>query len=488
MKIELNISNLDVKIREGSLSICLFNRVENQYIIFYKNLETNNIYFECNDQSNAAYNCVQSVYLDGNLFFIILNDHGIKTLGIEQVEVHLSFSRPMYNDFLDAIQRIFLLLEISSQPFEASKPPVIKYEKIKALDLSGKNLSLPPDDLGNYINLEALNLLANPQLDLEATIEVLAKIGSLKTLKVHIVGKLAANLNKLKSLEMLHIEGAADFETWPEDTEQLKDLNYLYLQSNEDINLPDAITNFSNLTSLEVRAQRWTLPEHFYKLNKLSILDLFYCTNNHFPKEMEQMTSLKKIYLGYNNDRDDGQVLESFSHILSLNTLEIALKEIPESIASLTQLESLTLYSKYGPNHELKITEEFCQLTKLESLKFIGCNNIVFPKNISKLNSLKELIFDRCNFEKLPDGLSLLKNIHTLSINECPNLQYLSEEIANMRSIRRLFINENSNLKTLPIEFNTITYLNEIQLLDNGILENIPDHWLNKLQNEMIFK
>src|SRR5690606_17661005 len=91
-----------------------------------------------------------------------------------------------------------------------------------------------------------------------------------------------------------------------------------------------------------------------------------------------------------------------------LNISKKKLKEIPESIGNLENLE----YFCFNPFNSVKFPDSFCNLKKLKKLILYGDGINSLPENIGNLENLEEIRLEEClNIKKFPPSMCNLKNL-----------------------------------------------------------------------------
>lgn len=478
------ITEIEFQHNQHEIAVLLTHPKKETIIILSKNILSSENYLEWNDQSNAVYDRIGKVQIDGNTLLIQLNEKGTEKLGHNSIQVTLSFPENKYKVFLEKMHLIFdKCLHIKDKVFIPTKSKSIDYSAIKYLNLSGKNLTLPPDNLEQYIALEKLIIRDNPQLDVNATFAVLAKLPHLKQLQIAVYGALPADLSKLAALESLHIEGEPDLATLSTDIGNLKKLNYIYLQSTKDIILPQQFSDLTALEFMHIRTNRWTLPENFYKLSHLKYLDLYNCDITVFPSEMNQMTHLETIILGKNQERDDSVLFAILGTLPALRTIEADVSSLPESIAACTQIDKLNITGDDDSGRKFYIPESMGLLTQLKSLSLENCVLDTLPDCLFELNSLQELHLINCTFKEIPVQISKLKHLEEISIIDCPEFSEIRQEFSTLPSLRKIYFENVPSLKYLPTEVQQLTGIEEVYLSDYENIKNVPEHWINIMDN-----
>jgi len=150
-------------------------------------------------------------------------------------------------------------------------------------------------------------------------------------------------------------------------------------------------------------------------LEKVTLLILSYTELTEVPKELENLTQLRKLYL-WNNKLTDVKGLEKFTKLERLNLSGNQLTELPKGLEKLTQLRSLHL----GSNKltDVKDLEKLTQLTTLS----LNANKLTdVPKELAKLTQLRKLELHNNKLTSLK-GLENLTQLTILELRDNPNL------------------------------------------------------------------
>lgn len=179
-------------------------------------------------------------------------------------------------------------------------------------------------------------------------------------------------------------------------------------------------------------------------------LDEIYISNKElkkYPKEVEELLHLKKIYFNINQLSNIG------SGICSLNKLEILslhsnnFKKFPREILCLENLKKL-----YFDKNKLKrISSKIHKLHKLEEFN-LGNNKLKkLPNDFSKLTELKWLDLRDNKLETLPDDFHQLKNLETLILwdNKFKNIP---KTLYSMKHLKTLFIDSGNTISKSELE------------------------------------
>lgn len=301
---------------------------------------------------------------------------------------------------------------------EAKKTPL----KVITLDISEQKFSEFPKEILGFINLETLRI--NGTFFKELPVEI-------------------KNLNKLKVLEFNHLEKPnLEFTELPESIATLKNIEYLGL-----IGLPNL--KWNNCMEL---------------LSRLPKLDNIALMKNNFtvlPAGIDKLTTLKKIWLGGNNNLNASEVFDKLPNIEQVGFGGSQFSKLPDNMSNATELFNLWLANN-------KITS----VTPL-------INN----------HKLVSITLDRNDLHEPPSDLGNLDSVKYLSLNKNPdiNLVTLANELSKMKNLTHLSLNSN-NISTLPEEFYKLTSLEVLSLKNNSFDNNQRTIIQEKLPNtKLIF-
>jgi len=137
------------------------------------------------------------------------------------------------------------------------------------------------------------------------------------------------------------------------------------------------------------------------------------------------------------------------------------LKNLPEGICCLTNLEILELSNNYLKS----IPEGITCLSKLKIL-YLGANRLkIFPEGICDLTNLRDLHINFNQLKSIPEEIRCLTNLETLSI--CTNqLKRLPEGISGLTNLQNLYLADNK-LKSIPEGIHCLVGLEALILQGN---------------------
>lgn len=151
-----------------------------------------------------------------------------------------------------------------------------------------------PEELFDLENLEGLNLLGCPIINLPSRISKLKKLSSLNLSETKIE-ILPEELFGLKNLEKLYISGCPIEELSPE-IHRLKKLSLLFLHGTKISYIPSEVFQL-NLKELSLAANVTNMLDGIEKLKKLSTLILLESELIELPSCIGELTELEEIYL-----------------------------------------------------------------------------------------------------------------------------------------------------------------------------------------------
>jgi Leucine-rich repeat (LRR) protein len=167
------------------------------------------------------------------------------------------------------------------------------------------------------------------------------------------------------------------------------------------------------------------------------------------PKELEQITNLKRLYLYENSlytlEKQCGvDSSDTISKLVNLQTLELGMNKLstlPESIGNLVNLLSLS----------------------------VAHNNIkILPDSIVKLVNLAQLDLRMNKLSTLPESIGNLVNLRQLSLNN-NQLAVIPESIGNLVDLEVLHLDRNK-LTTLPESIGELVNLKTLNLQRNNLV------------------
>lgn len=270
-------------------------------------------------------------------------------------------------------------------------------EQVRKLDLSGKDLSVIPDEVFLLPNLETLDLNNNKFVALPESIE---RLSSLR----HIIAK----NNQLTTL--------------PESIRQLRHLCYLRLDHNQFTSVPASIRQLIRLHYLHLaHNQLMALPEWIGELTALASFSVAYNHLTVLPESIGQLTAVTHASFAYNHLRTIPESIRGLSAVTHLAFNGNSLTALPESIRELRTLITLDLRF----NRLRTLAEWIGELTALVRLDLDFNSLTTLPESIGRLEAPFVLSVEYNQLGTLPEWVErLLVEVEeatpfTVSEDEC---------------------------------------------------------------------
>ncbi|WP_442947684.1 leucine-rich repeat domain-containing protein [Nostoc sp.] len=214
-----------------------------------------------------------------------------------------------------------------------------------------------------------------------------------------------------------------------------------------------------------------------------------YLRNNQvteLPEAIASLTQLQTLNLSDNQLTELPEAIASLTQLQTLNLFYNQLTELPEAIASLTQLQQLSLSS----NKLTKLPEAIASLTQLQTLNLNNNQLTTLPEAIASLTQLQQLYLSSNKLTKLPEAIAYLTRLQTLNLSY-NQLTQLPEAIAFLTQLQQLSLSYNQ-LTQLPEVIASLTQLQQLDLSYNQLTE-LPEaitsltqlQTLNLLCNEL---
>nr|CRH07284.1 Conserved protein of unknown function. Containing small GTP-binding domain and Leucine-rich repeat (LRR) domain [Candidatus Magnetococcus massalia] len=241
-----------------------------------------------------------------------------------------------------------------------SKLAEARMQGIKALDLSGLDLTELPDEIGLCTNLETLDLSDNQLSEIPLTLGHLDRL-QLLDLRGNKLRVLPENMVKLQNLAFLRL-GYNQFSAFPQSICHLGKLRRLILRGNRLEQLPDELTQLSQLQELSLHDNRLsTLPDSLNQLEQLETLLLAGNQIRTLPESFAQLPALKRLDLSRNRITDLPPELGGLRHLAWLDLRDNRLP-VPASLladvqepAKIIEGYHRALASERRPLHEAKL-------------------------------------------------------------------------------------------------------------------------------------
>ncbi|XP_022766430.1 receptor protein-tyrosine kinase CEPR1-like [Durio zibethinus] len=387
--------------------------------------------------------------------------------------------------------------------------------ELRVLDISHNNLH------GNFLNgivncslLEDFNMSS---IHLRATLPNFSKMTSLRVLDLsynHFTGDFPMSITNLTNLEVLYFNENNELNLWqlPENISRLTKLRVMvFTTCRLHGRIPASIGNMTSLVDLEFSGNLLSgqIPKELGLLKNLQQLELYY--NQHLsgtiPEELGNLTELIDLDMSVN--RLSGSIPVSICRLPKLQVLQLynnsLTGEISGVIADSTTLAILSLYGNFlsgqipknlgqsSPMIVLDLSEnnlsgplptEVCRGGKLLYLlvldnKFSG----KLPDSYANCKSLIRFRVSNNHLEgPIPEGLLGLPHASIIDLADNNFTGPFQNSIGNARNLSELFMQNNKISGVLPPEFSQTISLVKIDLTNNLLSGPIPSE-IGNLKN-----
>jgi len=203
-------------------------------------------------------------------------------------------------------------------------------------------------------------------------------------------------------------------------------------------------------------------------------LDLRGLDLKEIPNYIENLTQLEYLNISYNLLEELPEWINKLQELKVLIMTENQFKELSEVIGELKNLEEL-----YARGNQIEtIPESIGNLRSLKILELYQNNLKTIPESIGNLTNLQKLVLYENNIESLPESIGNLKKLKEILLGKNP-IERLPESIGELENLKGLFLGNNL-LKYLPESIGKLKNLEVITITDNPIyklpksLYNLP--------------
>jgi Leucine-rich repeat (LRR) protein len=366
-------------------------------------------------------------------------------------------------------------LNLSGNILEKVPDGLFSLTKLKRLNLYGNKLKELPDRFDALSELEFLNL-GNAELSaIPESVFTLKKLTNLNLGWNRTIEVVSHSIGNLTQLEVLSLESNA-IKALPQEFSQLKALKFLELSGNQLSEFPTAVLELSKLKELMLENNPiLSLPQTLVNLSELEVLGLKQTSLKTVGSAIGDLKSLKKLSLENCKIEEVDKAIGQCSQLKELILYVVEeIKELPNSLGDLTELENLTIY---GCNKNVAVLpSSLGNLKKLSKLTVFGSGvntkTQEFPKFILELSSLKELLLSSTPISALPSEINKLKELEVLNLGYT-ELDSLPEEIGELSKLTKL---SGPSLKSpLPLGIGSLTNLQELDINFDNVAAPFPE-------------
>ena len=195
-------------------------------------------------------------------------------------------------------------------------------------------------------------------------------------------------------------------------------------------------------------------------------LDLSKMELTQLPEAIASLTQLQQLDLSGNQLTELPEAIASLTQLEEFNLSSNKLMVLPEAIASLTQLQQLNLFD----NKLMVLPEAIASLTQLQQLNLSENKLTELPEAIGFLTQLQELHLFFNQLTELPESTKNLTKLTvlSLSVNEFVSFPNV---ITSLQKLRELYVIHNK-IEQLPNEFGNLTQLIKLCLGGKQISSN----------------
>jgi len=235
--------------------------------------------------------------------------------------------------------------------------------KVRKMELFGYMLSYGldslPESFGEMENIEELDL---SNLDLKDLPKSFTNLHKLKVLDLSYndFESFPIQVFELKNLEVLNLK-LSHLDSIPPGIGQLTKLRILILDDNKFSDFPFAVTELNNLEELSITSSNISfIPKEIRNLKKLKRLDLSsfwsYKDKNQISdvSNLMSLINLESLDLDWNKIERLPNELCSLKKVRKLSLLSNPIKEIPESIRTCSQIDTLLIDNEEIDKSSLK--------------------------------------------------------------------------------------------------------------------------------------
>lgn len=217
-----------------------------------------------------------------------------------------------------------------------------------------------------------------------------------------------------------------------------KNLKSLTLYFNGQIRIPDEIYNL-NLFELTVQTSKTDSIEFSEKISELDSLRYLHINNvQNFPENITNLPNLSLLEIAFCKI-DSFPGLERFKKLKEISFTNLNLKTIEGlGLEKIPTLESVSFIG----NEELESMLPLLKCTNLRSVCFARCGIKEVPPEIENLKLLRELKLGMNKLTKVDPNIGNLKNLEYVDFIYNPDLAILPESLYEIEALKVLIIDK----------------------------------------------
>lgn len=188
------------------------------------------------------------------------------------------------------------------------------------------------------------------------------------------------------------------------------------------------------------------------------------------PEAIASLTQLQSLDLSRNQLTELPEAIASLTQLETLNLSDNQLTELPEAIGGLTQLQDLDLRE----NQLMVLPQEIGSLTNLQSLQLDINQLVTLPTSIGNLQNLEVLSITGNKIRELPNSIGQLKRLKWLHLaceeGETNLFRQLPECLRSLKQLELLQV-EDCHLELLPTWLIELAEIESLYLANNRLID-----------------
>ncbi|TGZ69387.1 hypothetical protein CRM22_003779 [Opisthorchis felineus] len=306
-----------------------------------------------------------------------------------------------------------LILQLDSNDFDHIPSQLFKCVSLVELSMQGnKIMGVLPKELGQLVNLKALNIAYNYFTTLTDALSKLEKLEYLN-LNGNNMRTFHISLRNLQQLQEISFAGCGISDV-PDDIGFLKNLMILNLSGNRIKGFPTDNNNLTKLSAVSLSKNALSVvPKLICDLQNLVVLELPYNRLRDLPVEFKRvLPTLRQLDLSFNLFSTLPSCILCRDNRLSYLCLDSnPLVYLPDDIS---MLHDLTHLSISNCNQLRLLPEGLGSCTSLRMIRASHCSLENLPTTLTHLTSLKYLDLSHNQFEHFPIVVCFIPRLRVL--------------------------------------------------------------------------